>query len=70
MLSQEPENIDSLAARFASMARELHGRPADMERMTDAREQLLKAVGDLSFVPGDVADALRKSFCLVCKSLG
>ena len=65
MLSQEPENIDSLAARFASMARELHGRPADMERMTDAREQLLKAVGDLSFVPGDVADALRKSFSLI-----
>ena len=65
MLSQEPENIDSLAARFASMARDLHCRPADMDKMTDAREQLLKAVGDLSFVPEDVADAIRKCFLLI-----
>lgn len=61
-LSQEPDSIDRLAGRFAMLARDLHRTPADVTGMTDAREALLKAMGDLSYLPQDVADAVMKSF--------
>lgn len=58
-LSQEPDCIEDLAGRFAAMALALHRTPADITSMTDARESLLNSMGDLSYVPADVADAVR-----------
>lgn len=52
-LSQEPDSIGRLAGRFAMLARDLHRTPADVTCMTDAREALLKAMGDLSYLPQD-----------------
>ena len=62
MLSQEPESAEDLAHRFASLALDLHRTPADVSAMTDARESLREKMGDLSYVPGDVADTVRKCF--------
>ena len=58
-LSQEPDCIEDLAGRFAAMALALHRTPADVSKMTDALESLLNSMGDLSYVPADVADAVR-----------
>lgn len=66
ILSQEPDSTESLAGRFAALARKLHSTPADVTKMTDIRDSLLKAMGDFSHVPEDVAAAVRKSF----KSIG
>ncbi|MBP9992334.1 MAG: phosphotransferase [Bacteroidales bacterium] len=61
-LSQEPDSVENLARRFATLALELHRTPADVSKMTNARENLLNAMGDLSYVPEDVAEAVRKRF--------
>lgn len=66
IISQEPDRIEELAGRFAALALKLHRTPVDGSEMADAREELLGAMGDLSYVPGDVAEAVRK--CL--SSLG
>ena len=60
ILSQEPGRRDELADRFASLALELHRTKADITKMDDARENLVKAMGDMSYLPDDVADAVRK----------
>lgn len=62
LLSQETGSAERLARRFAALARDLHGTAADATKMSSARERLLKSIGDLSFVPEDVAAAVRKCF--------
>lgn len=62
ILSQEPDSIGLLAKRFATLALNLHSTPADITKMTNARDSLIKRIGDLSYVPEDVATAVRKSF--------
>lgn len=61
-LSQEPESAEDLARKFAALALDLHRTPADVSKMTDACESLREKMGDLSYVPADVADAVRKCF--------
>lgn len=67
-LSQEPDSVENLAQRFARLALDLHATPADVTKMTDARESLLEKLGDLSYVPDDVAEAVRKSLSSICTS--
>lgn len=62
ILSQEPDNIDRIAFKFAALAKTIHTTPADTARMSDARENLKKAVGDLSYLPEDVAETVKKFF--------
>lgn len=66
-LSQEPDSVGKLAQRFAVLALELHRTPADADRMEDARKNLLKKMGDLSYLPKDVADSVMKSFSSIGK---
>ena len=61
-LSQEPERINELACKFAILARELHRTPIDVTKMTDIRKSLRDTMGDLSYVPSDVAEEVRKCF--------
>lgn len=64
-MSFEPGSIGKLAGKFAELARQLHGTAADTSRMADARECLLAAMGDLSYVPADVAGTVRKCFSTI-----
>lgn len=59
LLSQEPDSVDRLAQKFAALTRDIHKTPADATKMTDFREHLSGVMGDLSFVPEDVASAVR-----------
>lgn len=61
MLSQEPDSHERLARRFAALARELHDTAADTAKMDSARELLLNRIGDMSYLPEDVANEVRKS---------
>lgn len=67
ILSQEPDSIEKLARRFASLALELHRTAADASKMADARESLLNSMGDLSYIPEDVAESVRKCFSSIRK---
>ena len=67
-ISFDPGNIDKLAGRFASLARQLHCTPADTTRMTDVRESLLAAMGDLSYIPIDAAETVKKCFSSIAEA--
>lgn len=64
-MSFEPDSIEKLARKFAGLARQLHHTPADISKMTDAKAGLLTAMGDLSYVPADVAGAVRECFASI-----
>lgn len=60
ILSNEPSRREEIARRFALMARDLHGTKADTTRMKSCLDNFRSYLGDLSFVPSDVADKVRK----------
>ena len=66
-LSQEPDSIEKLAGSFAKLALELHRSPADTSKMTDACDNLIEKMGDLSYVPEDVAEGVRKRLSSIRK---
>lgn len=59
ILSQEPDRMEELCSRFASMTKDFHSTPADTARMQDLRKYLEKEMGDFSYVPADVAEKVR-----------
>lgn len=61
-ISQEPDSVERLASRFAALALEMHHTRADVSKMTSASQNLLNAMGDLSYVPEDVAESVRRCF--------
>lgn len=67
ILSQEPDSIEKLAGSFAKLALELHRTPADTSKMTDACDNLLETMGDLSYVPEDVAEIVRRRLSSIRK---
>ena len=60
ILSQEPGRLEELAFKFAAMAKELHRTKADTSRMKSCLQYYKEYLGDLSFVPSDVADRIRE----------
>ena len=60
ILSQEPDEVESLAKRFAAQALDLHRIQADDTKMTDAREILLGKISHLPDVPDDVIASVKK----------
>lgn len=67
-LSQEPDCVEGLAKRFARLALDMHRTPADVTKMTDARTSLLEKMGDFSYVPADVAEAVKKCFSSILET--
>lgn len=59
ILSQEPERMEELCSRFTEMAKAFHSTPADTAKMLDLKEYLKGEVGDLSYVPADVAEKVK-----------
>ena len=59
MLSQEPERQEELAGRFAAMALALHRTEADTSKMKSCLDYFTGYLGDMSFVPSDVAEKVR-----------
>lgn len=62
ILSQEPDNVECLAQRFARQALDLHRVLADVTKMTDVRDIFLEKIGRLQNVPDDVKEAVKKCF--------
>ncbi len=60
ILSQEPDNVECLAKRFACQALDLHRIQADTTKMSDAREILLVKIMNLPDVPDDVKESVKK----------
>ena len=60
ILSQEPDKTDMLAAAFAGHALTLHSTDADETKVSDAIAGYRELFGDLSFVPEDVAETVRR----------
>lgn len=59
ILSQEPDRMEELCSRFTEMVEDIHRIPADASRMLDLKKYLEKEIGDLSYVPSDVAEKIR-----------
>lgn len=60
ILSQEPDEVENLAQRFARQSIDLHSTRADVTKMKDAREMLLEKMGDFQGLPADVAESVKK----------
>lgn len=60
ILCQEPDRVDELARKFADLALQIHRTSADRSKTADARKCLCEKMGDLSYIPEDVAAAVMK----------
>lgn len=60
ILSQDLGRMEEIAGRFAAMAGNLHKTKADTSRMKSCLEHFTGYLGDMSFVPSDVADRIRE----------
>lgn len=59
ILSQEPDRFEEIASRLSAMAKELHRTKADTSRMKSCLEYFKGYLGDMSYLPADVAAIIR-----------
>ena len=58
-ISLYPERTDELCRRFAEISKALHSTKADVTEMKSLGQYLKEMLGDLSYVPADVAQKVK-----------
>lgn len=56
IISQEPEQLESLSLRFAAMAKEIHRTPADTTRLPSMRNLIREQIVRYKEIPEDVRE--------------
>ena len=56
IISQEPEQLESLSLRFAAMAKEIHRTPADTNRLPSMRNLIREQIVRYKEIPEDVRE--------------
>lgn len=56
IISQEPDQLEPLSIQFAHMARELHGKPADTNRLPSMKELIRAVILNYKTLPEDIRE--------------